>query len=44
MQGIESIASMGMGFEAAILPTIVLLGMGIIYFTIGVRALNKEVI
>lgn len=44
MQGIESIASMGMGFKAAILPTIVLLGMGIIYFAVGVRALNKEAI
>ncbi|MGD9568094.1 MAG: ABC transporter permease [Sedimentibacter sp.] len=42
MQGIESIASMGMGFEAAILPTIVLMVMGIIYFSVGVRALNKE--
>lgn len=42
MQGIESIASMGMGFEAAILPTIVLVGMGLIYFVIGVKTLNQE--
>lgn len=42
MQGIESISSKGMGFEAAILPTIILLAMGIIYFTLGVRTLNKQ--
>lgn len=42
MQGIESIASKGMGFEASILPTIILMIMGIIYFTIGVRTLNKQ--
>lgn len=41
MQGIESIASNGMGFEAAVLPSGILLLMGIIYFTVGVKALNK---
>lgn len=40
LQGMEGIASKGMGFEAAILPTIVLLTMGMIYFTIGVRKLE----
>ncbi len=42
MQGIESIASKGMGFEAAVLPTIVLTVMGIAFFTIGVFSLNKQ--
>jgi ABC-2 type transport system permease protein len=40
MQGIEGIASQGMGFEAAIFPTIVLMGMGLIYFIIGVKTLK----
>lgn len=44
IQGIESIASKGMGFDAAILPTIVLIAMGLVYFLIGVRSLNKEII
>ncbi len=42
IQGIKSIASGGMGFRAAILPSAVLLVMGIIYFTIGVKFLNKN--
>ncbi|HCX62681.1 MAG TPA: hypothetical protein DHU59_09620 [Clostridiales bacterium] len=42
MQGIESIASSGMGFEAAILPSIVLTVMGITFFTIGAFSLNKQ--
>jgi ABC-2 type transport system permease protein len=42
MQGIEGIASQGLGFNSAILPTIVLLIMGLIYFTIGVKALNHQ--
>lgn len=42
MQGIESIASSGMGFEAAILPSIVLSIMGIAFFTIGAFSLNKQ--
>lgn len=44
IQGIEGIASKGMGFSSAILPTAVLIAMGFIYFTIGVRCLNKETI
>lgn len=44
IQGIESIASKGMGFSAAILPTIVLIAMGLIYFMIGVSNLNKETV
>lgn len=43
IQGIESIASKGMGFNVAIIPTVVLLAMGTIYFTIGVKILNKQV-
>ena len=42
MQGIESIASKGLGFEAAILPSIVLTIMGIAFFTIGAFSLNKQ--
>lgn len=44
IQGIEGIASKGMGFSSAVLPTAVLIAMGLIYFTIGVRCLNKETI
>ncbi|NLJ57334.1 MAG: ABC transporter permease [Tissierellia bacterium] len=40
IQGMESIAAKGMGFEAAITPTIVLFLMGIIYFTIGVKTIK----
>ncbi len=42
IQGIEGIASKGFGFSSAVLPTIVLLAMGIIYFVTGVVALNRE--
>lgn len=42
MQGIEGIASKGMGFEAAVLPTIVLMGMGAVFFIAGVRTLKTE--
>lgn len=42
MQGIESIASGGMGFEAAIMPSIVLTVMGIAFFTIGAFSLSKQ--
>lgn len=42
MQGIEGIASYGLGFNSAIQPTIVLLIMGVIYFSIGVKALNHQ--
>jgi ABC-2 type transport system permease protein len=37
IQGMEDIASGGMGFEAAVIPSLVLLGMGLIFFTAGVR-------
>lgn len=37
MQGMLNIASKGMGFESIIMPSIVLLAMGIIFFTIGVK-------
>jgi ABC-2 type transport system permease protein len=36
----ENIAAKGMGFEAAIMPTIVLLVMGIIFFSIGVKTVK----
>ena len=41
IQGMESIAAKGMGFEAAIMPTIVLLAMGIIFFGIGVKMVKQ---
>ncbi|HYE82417.1 MAG TPA: hypothetical protein VEG39_09655 [Clostridia bacterium] len=31
VQGMESIAAKGMGFEAAIIPTLVLLAMGMLF-------------
>ena len=42
MQGIENIAAKGMGFEAALLPTIILLSMGIIFFGIGIKTMRFE--
>lgn len=42
VQGMENIASKGMGFEAAILPTIVLLIMGIIFFGIGIKMVTID--
>lgn len=41
IQGMENIAAKGMGFEAAIMPTIVLLVMGIIFFGIGVKTVKQ---
>ena len=41
MQGMLDIAARGMGFEAAIMPALVLLAMGIIFFTLGVKT-EKE--
>lgn len=41
MQGITSMASGGMGFEAAVLPSIVLSAMGMLYLLVGIRALSK---
>jgi ABC-2 type transport system permease protein len=40
MQGMLNIAAKGMGFEAAIMPAIVLLTMGIIFFGIGVKTVK----
>ncbi|MDD2494736.1 MAG: ABC transporter permease [Tissierellia bacterium] len=42
VQGIGNIASKGMGFQAAIFPTIVLLIMGIIFFGIGLKIMKFE--
>ena len=41
IQGMENIAAKGMGFEAAIMPTIVLLAMGIVFFSIGVKTVRQ---
>jgi len=41
MQGMVNIASKGMGFEAAVMPSVVLLAMGIIFFTIGVKTVKN---
>ncbi len=40
MQGMLNIAAKGMGFESVIIPSIVLLAMGIIFFTIGVKTVK----
>lgn len=37
IQGMEDIAAGGFGFEAAIIPTLVLAGMGLIFFMAGLR-------
>ena len=42
IQGMESIDSHGMGFEAAIFPTIVLLAMGVVFFAVGIRMMNTS--
>jgi ABC-2 type transport system permease protein len=42
IQGMEGIAVKGMGFEAAIFPTIVLLGMGVLFFAAGVKVMKFE--
>ena len=42
VQGMENIASKGMGFQAAILPTMVLLIMGIIFFGIGIKMVTTD--
>jgi ABC-2 type transport system permease protein len=42
IQGMESIASKGMGFSAAVFPTLVLLGMGVLFFAVGVRIMKFE--
>jgi ABC-2 type transport system permease protein len=42
IQGMERIASYGQGFEAAVLPSVVLLAMGIVFFIVGVRLVRIE--
>jgi len=41
MQGFLNIAAKGMGFKSAILPSLVLLAMGITFFTIGVKTVKR---
>lgn len=43
IQGMEEIAAKGMGFEAAIIPSIVLFAMGIVFFGIGVKMVKENV-
>ncbi|HWR60531.1 MAG TPA: ABC transporter permease [Clostridia bacterium] len=42
MQGMEGIAAKGMGFEAAIFPTVILLTMGLLFFAAGVKVMKFE--
>jgi len=42
IQGMEDIASKGMGFDAAVLPTLVLAAMGLIFFAGGVKLMKFE--
>ncbi len=42
MQGMESIVSKGMGFEAAVYPAIVLMAMGVLFFAVGVKFMRFE--
>ena len=42
MQGMESIVSKGMGFEAAVYPVIVLMIMGVLFFAVGVKVMRFE--
>lgn len=42
MQGMESIAAKGMGFEAAVFPAIVLLAMGALFFAAGVKIMKFD--
>lgn len=42
IQGMEDIASRGMGFEAAVMPSLVLAGMGLIFFAAGVRLMRFD--
>jgi ABC-2 type transport system permease protein len=43
MQGMLNIASKGMGFESAIMPSLILLAMGIIFFSTGVKLVKQNV-
>jgi len=42
VQGMEDIASRGMGFESAVIPALVLAAMGLIFFVTGVRLIKFE--
>ncbi len=42
IQGMEDIASRGMGFEAAVMPSLILAGMGLIFFAAGVRLMKFD--
>ena len=42
IQGMESIVSKGMGFEAAVYPAIVLMIMGVLFFAVGVKIMRFE--
>jgi len=42
IQGMEDIASKGLGFEAAVIPTLVLAAMGLIFFAVGVKLMKYE--
>ncbi len=42
IQGMEKIAMYGMGYDVAIMPSLILFGMGIIFFTVGVRLVKFE--
>jgi ABC-2 type transport system permease protein len=42
IQGMEEIAAKGMGFEATIIPSIVLFAMGIVFFGIGVKMVKQN--
>lgn len=42
VEAMEKIAVHGYGFEAAIMPSLILIGMGLILFTIGVRLVKFE--
>ncbi|MHB1394755.1 MAG: ABC transporter permease [Clostridia bacterium] len=42
VQGMENIASKGMGFGAAVLPTLVLLAMGALFFAAGVKIMKFD--
>jgi len=42
VQGMEGIAAKGMGFEAAVFPTVVLLAMGVVFFAVGVKIMRFD--
>jgi ABC-2 type transport system permease protein len=42
LQGMEDIASYGMGFESALIPALVLLVMGAAFFAAGVKLVKQE--